>query len=132
MVRVIGNFEGVSEPDINGPLLLLHDLYNDGMSWMNRSDQTPAAIPVRLYQEGGFDVYIGNKRGTAPSRTHETLDADADADYWNWSIDEVGANDIPAMISKIQMLRAEEGLPAQKVTVITNSVSSAEALITLS
>lgn len=99
---------------------------------MNRSETTPAALPVRLYQEGGYDVYIGNKRGTAASRTHETLDADVDADYWNWSIDEVGMYDIPAMINKIMQVRADEGLPAQKVTVVTNSVSSGEALITLS
>lgn len=92
---------------------------------------TPAAIPVRAYQEAGFDVYIANRRGTAPSRTHETLNADTDADYWNWSMDEVAIYDIPAMINKIIEVRDGEGLAPQKVTVVANSVSSAEALITL-
>ena len=92
---------------------------------------TPAAIPVRVYQEAGFDVYIANRRGTKPSRTHDTLNADSNAEYWNWSMDEVAIYDIPAMINKIIEVRDGEGLAPQKVTVIANSVSSAEALITL-
>ena len=110
MIRICGDSTGLTTPDTRGPVLFLHDAYNDGLSWMQRSDQTPAAIPVRLYQEGGMDVFIANRRGTAPSRTHDTLNADTDSAYWDWSMDEVGEKDIPAMINKILEVRTTEML----------------------
>ena len=65
------------------------------------SDLNKPALPVRLFQEG-FDVWLGNNRGTRLSRKHETLDADEDAGaYWDFSHHEFAEFDVPQMTRKI-------------------------------
>ena len=49
-----------------GPILLQHGMYGDCNSWMERSDSSSAAMPVKLY-EMGFDVWIACARGTSYS-----------------------------------------------------------------
>ena len=49
---------------------------------MNNPENAPA---FRLAKEG-FDVWLGNSRGTTPSRTHIKFDEVADRkDYWHFS-----------------------------------------------
>ena len=61
-----------------------------------------AALPVLLFQDG-FDVWLGNNRGTRHSRRHKDLDADEDAAlYWDFSLTDFGVSDIPAMAKEIQ------------------------------
>jgi len=57
-------------------------------------------LPVLLFQEG-FDVWLGNNRGTMYSREHKHLDPDADDDYWDFSHHEFAAFDLPQMTEKI-------------------------------
>ena len=58
-------------------------------------------LPVRLFQEG-FDVWLGNNRGTRHSRKHVTYDADEDAgSFWDFSHHEKGAFDVPTMVKTI-------------------------------
>ena len=67
----------------------------DSISWFDMSDMNKPALPVRLFQEG-FDVWLGNNRGTRLSRKHETLDADEDAGaYWDFSHHEFAEFDVP-------------------------------------
>lgn len=53
-----------------------------------------------MFQEG-FDVWLGNNRGTMNSRRHTTLDPDVDEAFWNFSHHEFAIYDIPAMVKKI-------------------------------
>ena len=52
-----------------------HGFMTDSISWFHTSDDTRPALPVLLFQ-AGFDVWLGNNRGTRHSRKHLTLDAD--------------------------------------------------------
>ena len=65
------------------------------------SDPDLLALPVRLFQEG-FDVWLGNNRGTRFSRKHEELDTDLDAGaFWVFSHAEFGVVDVPSMVKTI-------------------------------
>lgn len=48
--------------------------------------------------EAGYDVWLGNARGTYYSRAHTTMDPDINQEYWNFSWEEIGTKDLPAMI----------------------------------
>jgi len=44
----------------------------------------------------GYDVWLGNQRGTKYSRTHKTLNPDHDQSYWRFSFPEMGRYDARA------------------------------------
>ena len=70
-----------------------------GAPWVQGVDKP---LPVRLWDEG-FDVWLGNMRGTMYSREHQTLDSsDVNSDYWNFSMAEKGMLDVPAAVMKIK------------------------------
>lgn len=48
----------------------------------------------------GYDVWLGNARGTRYSRKHTTLTT-KDKKYWNFSWNEIGIYDLPACIDYI-------------------------------
>jgi pimeloyl-ACP methyl ester carboxylesterase len=84
------------------PVLLMHGMGNRGDQWLNydlEADKT--SLPIMLVKEG-YDVWIGNQRGTWVSNEHETLDWVSDeGKYWEFSFPEMGRYDLPAMISTI-------------------------------
>ena len=78
----------------------------DAVSWFeNANKEFPAKdypLPVKLLNEG-YDVWVGNMRGTQYSRKHTTLDSsDVNSDYWKFSWAEKGVLDVPAAIKKIK------------------------------
>ncbi|XP_020589898.1 triacylglycerol lipase 2-like [Phalaenopsis equestris] len=79
------------------PVLLQHGVLTDGMSWLlNLPEQSLAFVLA----DNGFDVWVGNMRGTRSSRRHVSLSS-SDPAYWAWSWDELAANDLPAMIDLV-------------------------------
>lgn len=52
--------------------------------------------------DAGYDVWIGNNRGTMYSWGHKTLDAAKDPDYWNWTWGNMGLYDDVANITAIK------------------------------
>ena len=78
-----------------------HGLGAESIHMLDRSDDTRPALPIRFFLEG-FDVWLGNNRGTRVSRKHKSLDADKDApEYWSFSFAEYGDYDLPAMAREI-------------------------------
>lgn len=79
---------------------------------MNGSDKPK---PLSLF-DAGFDVWFGHTRGRLYSKGHDTWVAD-DAllrgDYWQYSFEEIGTEDLPAMIDQIIATRPVNG--CQKV-----------------
>ena len=51
----------------------------------------------------GYDVWMGNSRGTEFSQGHTELSADKDAKYWDFTWADMGKYDVPAMIDEIKM-----------------------------
>ena len=77
LFRIIADKHGdkIEGQGRHGPLLMQHGFTTDSISWFDVSDVSRAALPVQLFEEG-FDVWLGNNRGTRHSRKHQWLDAD--------------------------------------------------------
>ncbi|KZS16468.1 putative Lipase 3 [Daphnia magna] len=78
------------------PVYLQHGFLNSDNVWLiNSNDKALAYI---LADTGLYDVWLGNIRGNTYSRAHVSLDTSEDA-YWDFSFDEMGKYDIPAVIN---------------------------------
>lgn len=79
------------------PVLMIHALEMDHMEWvMNHPDIAPAFILARQ----GYDVWLGNNRGNRWSQKHLTMDP-KHKEFWQWSWEEMGTKDVPAMTDHI-------------------------------
>ena len=58
-------------------------------------------MPLQL-ADLGYDIWIGNNRGTEYSQGHKTLSAVDDPEYWSWTWSEMGLYDDKANISFIK------------------------------
>ena len=85
-------------------VLMLHGLDGNFMEYvMNDADKANAFI----LSSQGYDVWLGNNRGTNFSQGHVTL-SPMNADYWDYWQGDLGLKDVPAFIDHIL---AETGLP---------------------
>ncbi|XP_012486425.2 triacylglycerol lipase 2 [Gossypium raimondii] len=74
------------------PVLLQHGVFVDGRSWLLLPPKQSLAFNLA---DNGYDVWLVNSRGTEYSEGHTSLNFD-DPAYWNWSLDEMVAYDLPA------------------------------------
>ncbi|XP_056648775.1 lipase 3-like [Diorhabda sublineata] len=58
----------------------------------------------------GYDVWMGNARGTYYSRNHTTLNPDTDSNFWQFSWHEIGYYDLPTMIDYILLETGTDGI----------------------
>ncbi|CAL1393620.1 unnamed protein product [Linum trigynum] len=93
MQRIASNSGGGSRK----PVLLQHGLFMDGMTWLLLP---PGQNLAFLLADNGYDVWIVHGRGTTSSRGHVSYAPD-DRAYWDWSWDELAAQDLPATVDYI-------------------------------
>ena len=86
-------------PDKGAPVVFLqHGILSSADCWIgNHAHNSPAFV----FAIDGYDVWLGNNRGTTHSRVHETLNPDVDSKYWDFSFIELGKYDLPAMIGYV-------------------------------
>ena len=65
---------------------------------MNYNEVAPAFQLSRA----GYDVWLGNQRGTKYSIGHVSLDYKKDEAYWEFSFSEMGQHDAPAQIDYVR------------------------------
>ena len=90
-------------------------MVNSADIWLLHQEESPA---FKL-SEDGFDVWLGNSRGSKYSREHATLDPDTDPEFWNFSFVEMAMFDLPSMIDYIQ-----EQTSAAKITYLSHSMGT--------
>lgn len=84
-------------PNANRPVVYFqHGLENTAADWILN---LPSQSAPFLYADAGFDVFIGNFRGTTYSMTHVKL-SPKDHAFWQFSWDEMAQYDLPALINK--------------------------------
>uniref|UniRef100_A0A1B6G3S2 Partial AB-hydrolase lipase domain-containing protein n=1 Tax=Cuerna arida TaxID=1464854 RepID=A0A1B6G3S2_9HEMI len=79
------------------PVLLQHGLLDSSAAWVISG---PDKALGYLLADQGYDVWMGNARGNIYSKAHETLHPD-DPNFWNWTWEEMGRYDLPAVIDHI-------------------------------
>ncbi|CAN6571509.1 unnamed protein product [Malus baccata var. baccata] len=104
------------------PVLLQHGLLMDGITWLLLP---PGQSLAFLLADNGYEVWIGNTRGTKYSLGHTSLSPD-DRAYWEWSWDELVAYDLPATF---QYVRDQTG---QKIHYVGHSLGTLVAFAAFS
>lgn len=79
------------------PVLLLHGLFMGGDAWFMDSPNESLGF---VLADHGFDVWVGNVRGTKWSHGHSSL-SDGDKEFWDWSWEEMALYDLEAMLTYI-------------------------------
>ncbi|XP_013172127.1 PREDICTED: lipase 3-like [Papilio xuthus] len=88
------NVPGVKKPVV----FLMHGLLASSADWVLMG---PGSAFGYLLAEEGYDVWMGNARGSTYSRRHIRLNPDSkiNKSFWHFSWDEIGNIDLPAMIN---------------------------------
>ena len=81
------------------PVLIQHGDMSDAASWLGYYED---GLPLQLQlAEAGYDVWLGNNRGSEYSQVHKTLSAN-DPEFWQYSFAEMGRYDDIANIKAIK------------------------------
>ncbi|KAI8442391.1 hypothetical protein MSG28_005909 [Choristoneura fumiferana] len=99
-----------NDPNVKRPIVfLMHGLLSSSADWVLMG---PGCAFGYILAEAGYDVWMGNARGNYYSRTHVRLRPDAifNTDYWDFSWDEIGNIDVPAMIDYALQLTGNDRL----------------------
>ena len=91
-----------------GPVVFLqHGMLCASFCWVSQEKNSLAFILA----EAGYDVWMGNFRGTKYGRKHEHLDPDLDQkEFWSFTIHELGAKDLAAMITGVLNITKQRSL----------------------
>ncbi|PON47873.1 Alpha/Beta hydrolase fold containing protein [Parasponia andersonii] len=89
--------------DSRKAVYLQHGILDSSMGWVSNG---VVGSPAFAAFDQGYDVFLGNFRGLV-SREH--IDKNISSrQYWRYSINEHGTEDIPAMIEKIHQVKTAE------------------------
>ncbi|KAM7532671.1 hypothetical protein Aperf_G00000130057 [Anoplocephala perfoliata] len=77
--------------------LLQHGLMDSAHAWINNLANESLGF---ILADAGFDVWLGNSRGSTYSQRHARLDPSKSA-FWEFSWDEMSKYDLPAVIGFI-------------------------------
>ena len=70
---------------------------------------TAENAPPFILAEQGYDVWLGNNRGTRYAQNHLTLDT-KQAEYWRFNQEDMGLKDLPTFIDHILETTGQEKL----------------------
>ncbi|XP_073126280.1 triacylglycerol lipase 1 [Henckelia pumila] len=79
------------------PVLLIHGLFMAGDAWFLDSPNQSLGF---ILANRGFDVWVGNVRGTRWSHGHVSL-SEKDKKFWDWSWQELARYDLGEMIQYV-------------------------------
>lgn len=105
------------------PVLLQHGLIDSGDSWVIN---TPEWSLAYFLLDHGYDVWVGNSRGNKYCKTHTNPNLKT-VDFWDYSFQEMGRYDLPAMINKIL-----EETGHEKISYIGHSQGTSQMFAALS
>ncbi len=83
-------------------VLVQHGAYMEGSTFFNYVEWGEGKSYILNLVDEGYDIWIGNNRGTMYSQGHETLSAAEDTEYWEFSWAEMGLYDDVANIKMIK------------------------------
>ena len=102
MFHILGRDDEDKKEPTRPPVLIIHGLYNDAALWLEMQSQTDAIPWMIQLLEQGYNIWMGNSRGTTFSREHQTLLPPIHSEYWDFTWADMAKYDVPAMINKIK------------------------------
>jgi lysosomal acid lipase/cholesteryl ester hydrolase len=120
LFRIPGALAEKKNSDVKKPAVLMHAALDcDMMEFVyNKPEDAPAFILARA----GYDVWLGNNRGTKYSQKHETL-SPKKREFWQFGWDEMGLYDTPA---EMDYIIANTGL--EKINYIGHSQGTTQIM----
>ncbi|CAH0716451.1 unnamed protein product, partial [Brenthis ino] len=109
---------------LNDTILLHHGLLGSSADWILIGPEK--SLPYIL-SKAGYDVWLANARGNYYSRGHISKRMDS-LDYWQFSFQEIGQYDLPAVVDYIIALKNS----TDKITFIGHSMGATAFLAMLS
>lgn len=104
------------------PVFLMHSAFSNSLYWLNTAN-----ISLGFYfADEGYDVYLGNVRGSKYSTAHKWLSVES-LKFWEFSFHEMGLYDLPAMIDYTLQLANSD-----KCYYVGHSQASTQLLVFLS
>lgn len=97
--HVLGKTGQTRPTESKGTVLVQHGDLEDGAFWLNQFYSIPFHL---LLADEGYDVWIGNNRGTEYSWDHETLSSKDDNEYWMFTWADMGLYDDVANIKAVK------------------------------
>ncbi|KAG7659484.1 AB-hydrolase lipase domain [Arabidopsis suecica] len=95
--------ERIPRRDARKAVFLQHGVLDSSMGWVSNG---VVGSPAFAAYDQGYDVFLGNFRGLV-SRDHVNKNISS-KEFWRYSINEHGTEDIPAMIEKIHEIKTTE------------------------
>lgn len=89
-----------------GPVLLMHGFLGTAADYLLSGPSLALAFQLA---SNGYQVFLGNVRGSRFSMKHQTLDP-LSREFWRFTFDEIAMHDLPAMIDYILLLTRQQGV----------------------
>jgi len=105
------------------PVFLMHSAFSNPLYFLNSGQNSSLGL---FLSDNGYDVYLGNVRGSKFATAHKWLSINSD-DYWRFDFHEMGVYDLPPMIDLALQLSC-----ATKIFYVGHSQSCPQALALLS
>lgn len=84
----------------------MHGILQSAADWVITSNEQGLAY---LLADQGYDVWLGNARGTTYSRNHTTINPNK-SKFWKFSWNEIGGIDVPASIDYVLEQTGQDSL----------------------
>ncbi|XP_021392733.2 lipase member M [Lonchura striata] len=97
---------GAGRSGARTPVLIVHGFGLDGGDWVDNFPDNSLAF---ILADAGYDVWLGNNRGSSWSRRHRSLSV-ASQQFWDFSFHEMAMYDLPAMVGFILTETQQEQL----------------------
>ena len=81
-------------------VFLQHGINDSGQCWFENSESLALGS---MLVNAGFDVFVGNSRGSKFSRSHKSLDPQKTT-FWEFSFMQMGQYDVPANLEAIRTI----------------------------
>ncbi|GAB1302333.1 Lipase [Apodemus speciosus] len=95
--RIPHGKNNTNSPVLNLVVLFLHGLFATAGAWVSNPPENSLAF---LLADAGYDVWLGNSRGSTWAKKHVTLNPDS-KEFWDFSFDQMITYDLPATINFI-------------------------------
>eukprot|EP00818_Percolomonas_sp_WS_P009437 CAMPEP_0117450636 /NCGR_PEP_ID=MMETSP0759-20121206/8576_1 /TAXON_ID=63605 /ORGANISM="Percolomonas cosmopolitus, Strain WS" /LENGTH=570 /DNA_ID=CAMNT_0005243175 /DNA_START=267 /DNA_END=1979 /DNA_ORIENTATION=- len=115
-----GQFTSSNPQEPRPVVMLQHGLFNSSAAWLVTGPKHSIALKLA---DAGFDVWLGNNRGTHFARKHKRFNM-KDPQFWNWSFQHMGLDDLPAQINFVLNHTRQE-----KLSYIGHSQGTAQAFV---